>query len=166
MKKLEMVREVNRDEFEDRIQKEKSTQIRKRLRALRQVFDGHSAYATAFHFRMSPSSLERTGHRFNEEGWEGLEDKYRGRAPQMTAEEEDPFRDRILQGPTEADGIRGFHGKDADRILRDEFGVKVHFRTTDKILPRIGLSSLAPRPRNPKSNEKTQRVFKKTLFAG
>jgi len=125
------------------------------------VYQGLSARQAARKVNLSPSSVERAIHRFHEEGWDGLQDQYRGRAPLMTAEEEDEFRDRILQGPTEKDGVHVFHGKDAHRILREEFKRDVHLRTVYKILHRIGLSSLAPRPRNPKSDVKAQQAFKK-----
>ena len=160
--KLEIKRKVKAEEFLLRIKREKKSKIRKKIQALKLVHQGLSARQAAEKVKLSPSSVERAVHRFNAEGWEGLEDKYMGRIPQMTPEEEDAFRDRILHGPTEADGVSVFHGKDAHRILRDEFDVKVHFRTTYKILDRIGLSYLVPRPRHPKSDPQKQRVFKKT----
>ena len=159
--KLTIHRKVSQEEFDRRIAKEKKTKIRKKLRALKIVNKGYSARYAAAKFYLSSQTVERAVHRFNDHGWDGLQDQYRGRVPQMTAEEEDEFRDRILDGPTKEDKVSIFHGKDIHKILKDEFGVDVHFRTTYKILHRIGLSSLAPRPKNPKSDIEAQRTFKK-----
>jgi len=159
--KLTIHRKVSQDEFDRRIAKEKKTKIRKKLRALKIVNEGYSARYAAKKFYLSSQTVERAVRRFNDHGWDGLQYQNRGRVPQMTAEEEDELRDRILDGPTQEDKVRIFHGKDIHKILKDEFGVDVHFRTTYKILHRIGLSSLAPRPKNPKSDVEVQRTFKK-----
>jgi putative transposase len=160
--KLTIHRKVSPEEFDRRIVKEKKTKIRKKLRALKIVNEGHSARYAAAKFYLSSQTVERAVRRFNDHGWDGLQDQYRGRVPQMTAEEEDELRNRILDGPTKDDKVRVFHGKDIHRILKDEFGIDVHFRTTYKILNRIGLSSLTPRTQNPKSDIEIQRTFKKT----
>lgn len=93
--KLEIQRKVKFEEFLLRLKQEKKSKIR----ALMLVHQGFFARQAAKEVNLSSTSVERTIHRFNEQGWEGLPDQYRGRVPVMTAEEEDEFRDRILQGP-------------------------------------------------------------------
>ena len=47
-----------------------------------------------------------------------------GRPPNLPATEEASFKARFLADPTEADGVCTLRGKEAQRILKEEFGVE------------------------------------------
>ena len=59
----------------------------------------------------------------------------------------------MLAGPVPADeGLCTLRGKDARRILQQEFGVKYTLSGAYKVLHRLGFSYLSPRPRHRKND--------------
>jgi len=51
---------------------------------------------------------------------------------------------------------------DLKQIIAERFGVAYHERTVGKILHRLGVSHLSPRPRHPAQDERIVTEFKKT----
>jgi transposase len=48
-------------------------------------------------------------------------------------------------------------------VIKERFAVEVHERTVGKLLRRMGLTRLQPRPYHPKKDAAAQEAFKKTL---
>ena len=79
--------------------------------------------------------------------------KQRGNTPSLTPEQQEAFKQRLLAGPTDADGgICTLRGKDAQRVLEVEFGVCLKLPTVYEWMHRVGLSCLKPRPRHRKND--------------
>jgi transposase len=79
--------------------------------------------------------------------------KQRGNKPSLTPEQQEAFRNRLLAGPTDADGgVCTLRGKDAQRLLEVEFGVALKLPTVYEWMHRVGLSCLKPRPRHRKND--------------
>lgn len=77
----------------------------------------------------------------------------KGRAAKLTAEQRAAFRARILAGPAAADGgACRLGGADARRILAGEFGAELTLGAVYKLMHRLGLSCLRPRPRHRKND--------------
>jgi len=51
---------------------------------------------------------------------------------------------------------------DLQAVIRRRFDVEVHERTVGKLLERLGMTRLQPRPYHPKKDAEAQSAFKKT----
>jgi transposase len=70
------------------------------------------------------------------------------------------FKERIVAGAElERDGVVAFRGVDAQRILKEEFDVGCSLSSTYRLLHRIQLSWLVPRPRHPEADATAQATF-------
>ena len=69
----------------------------------------------------------------------------------------------MLAGPELArDGVVRWRCIDLRSEIAERFAVTMHERTVGKLLSRLGLSRVQPRPYNPKQNLEAQETFKKT----
>src|ERR1700751_4474689 len=99
------------------------------------------------------------GHTRDEgEGIEGLRDRpRRGRQPRVDAVTSARFKERIVAGAElQRDGVVAFRAGDAQRILKEEFEIDCSLSSTYRLLHRIKLSWLAPRPRHPQADATAQ----------
>ena len=72
----------------------------------------------------------------------------------------------VVAGPDPAKhGVVRWRCADLQIVLREAFKVEVHERTVGKLLRRLHLPRLQPRPHNPKLDLAAQEAFKKTLPA-
>ena len=77
----------------------------------------------------------------------------KGNTPALTPDELARFKARIKAGPTDKDGGKSvLRGKDARRILAEEFGKPLTLGSAYRLLHRAGLSHLRPRPRHRKND--------------
>jgi len=105
--------------------------------------------------------VQRWAYAYRDGGIGALDQKPRpGRAPKLARDREAHLKARIDAGPTDADGVCTLRGKDVQRILEQEFGVKYTLDGVYPLLHRLGYSCLAPRPRHEKQNPKAQTEFK------
>src|SRR5260221_2271601 len=82
------------------------------------------------------------------------------RLPQVDAVTSARFKERIVAGAElERDGVVAFRAVDAQRILKEEFAIDCSLSSTYRLLHRIKLSWLAPRPRHPQADATAQAVF-------
>src|SRR4029077_14549424 len=83
-----------------------------------------------------------------------------GRQPRVDAETSARFKERIVAGADlERDGGVAFRAVDAQRILKEEFEIDCSLSSTYRLLHRIQLSWLAPRPRPPQADATAQAAF-------
>jgi transposase len=96
-----------------------------------------------------------------EDGIEGLRDRPRpGRQPRVDTVTSARFKERIVAGAAlERDGVVAFRGIDAKRILKEEFDIDCGLSSTYRLLHRLKLSWLAPRPRHPEADATAQAQF-------
>ena len=74
------------------------------------------------------------------------------------------FKERIVAGAElERDGVVAFRAVDAQGILKEEFAIDCSLSSTYRLLHRIKLSWLAPRPRHPQADVTAQAVFSQHL---
>src|SRR6516162_7594023 len=111
---------------------------------------------------MIANMLEGMEH---EDGIEGLRDRPRpGRQPRVDAETSARFKERLVAGAAlERDGVVAFRGVDAQRILKEEFAIDCSLSSTYRLLHRIKLSWLVPRPRHPQADTTAQAAFSQLL---
>jgi transposase len=104
-------------------------------------------------------------NRYEEDGIAGLRDRPRpGRQPRVDAMTSARFKERIVAGAELArDGVVSFRAVDAQRILKEEFAIDCSLSSTYRLLHRIKLSWLAPRPRHPQADATAQAAFPQHL---
>jgi len=136
-----------------------------RILAIAHVLDGASRAEAAALCGMDRQTLRDWVHRFNAEGIGGLTNKAgSGRPPALSEEQMAEFKAIVLAGPDLArDGVVRWRCCDLQGVIATRFGVVLHERTVGKLLRRLRLTRLQPRPHNPKRDEAAQALFKTTL---
>jgi transposase len=135
-----------------------------RILAIALVLEGWSRAEAATACGMDRQTLRDWVHRYNHEGIGGLSDAQRsGRPPALSAEQMQELKDLVLSGPDLAiHGVTRWRCLDLCAAIADRYGVVVHERTVGKMLWRMGLTRLQPRPYHPKKDAAAQEAFKKT----
>ena len=126
-----------------------------RLRAVRYALDGCETQEIVETLGRSRSFVQDWCYAYRDGGLEAIKvSKPTGRPPKLEPEQQDAFKQRILNGPTDADGgLCTLRGIDAKRILAEEFDT--HFDSLSGVyvlLHRLGLSCLRPRPQHTKND--------------
>jgi transposase len=143
------------------IHAEARAKTRDRLRMVLLALRGWEAEQIAAALSSSRRTVQSWVYRYRDGGVEALrESRYNGRTPRLTQQQQEQFKQRMLVGPREADGVCTLRGKDAVAILKGEFGVKYSLNGAYKLLHRLGLSCLAPRPRHEKQDPAAQEKFR------
>ncbi len=135
-----------------------------RMLAIAHVLDGRSRTEAAELCGMERQTLRDWVHRFNAGGIEGLSNRSSpGRAPALSNEQIAQLKDLVLAGPDQAKhGVVRWRCSDLRGVIAEQFAVEVHERTVGKLLRRLRLTRLQPRPHNPKQDLEAQEAFKKT----
>ena len=122
---------------------------RDRYRAILLALEGHHAPVIAKTLARSRRFVQRWVYPYRDHGLAAVApERQTGRPPNLPATEEASFKERFLADPTEADGVCTLRGKEAQRILKEEFGVEYTLAGVYDLLHHLGLSCLAPRPRH------------------
>ena len=135
-----------------------------RILAIALVLEGSSRAEAAAACGMDRQTLRDWVHRYNHDGIGGLSDARRsGRPPALSAEQMQDLKALVLAGPDLAThGVTRWRCLDLSAAIADRYGVVVHERTVGKMLRRMGLTRLQPRPYHPKKHGAAQEAFKKT----
>jgi transposase len=136
-----------------------------RVLAIAHVLEGSSRADAAAACGMDRQTLRDWVHRYNREGLGGLSDGQRsGRPPALLTEQMQDLKDLVLAGPDLAiNGVTRWRCIDLCVVIAERYEVVVHERTVGKLLRRMGLTRLQPRPYHPKKDAAAQETFKKTL---
>jgi transposase len=137
-------------EFDRRIRGEGRAKQRDRYRAVRLALAGELTTTIMARLERSKNFVQRWCYAYRDGGLGAMVDKPRsGRPTKLPRDQERPFKQRLLNGPTDADGgVCTLRGKDVVRILEREFGVHYTLDGAYDLLHRLGLSCLKPRPRH------------------
>ena len=139
----------------------------RRLLALAMVLDGHPRSLAAQAGGMDRQTLRDWVHRYNAHGIEGLRDvRNKGRAPALSAEQMQELKGLVLAGPDlKQDGVVRWRCVDLQSQIKTRFEVELHERTVGKLLRRLGMTRLQPRPFHPKTDMAAQEACKETSHA-
>ena len=136
-----------------RVRTESDAKRRDRCRCVLLAIDGLTAPQIAQRVGRSRRFVQRWCYAYRDRGLDGLEPRPRsGRPPLLATTQHQAFKQRILDGPTEDDGVCTLRGVDAQRILEEEFGVSYSLNGVYRLLHQLNLSVLAPRPQHRKSD--------------
>jgi transposase len=148
-----------------RLARGESGRVCQRVLMIANMLEGMEHEEAARLAGLSRSAAYEWHNRYEEDGIEGLRDRPRpGRQPRVDAVTSARFKERMVAGATlERDGVVAFRGVDAQRILKDEFEIDCSLSSTYRLLHRIKLSWLAPRPRHPGADATAQAAFSQPL---
>lgn len=140
----------DQQELTQRISHESDAKQRDRYRAVLLAIQGQPAPVIMATLARSRNFVQRWAYAYRDHGLEAIGEKRRGgSSPRLSPTDEARFIARFKAGPTEADSGRcTLRGKDAVRILAEEFGVHYSLNGVYKLLHRHNLACLRPRPRH------------------
>jgi transposase len=135
----------------------------RRMLAIAMVLDGHPRSLAAQAGGMDRQTLRDWVHRYNADGIAGLRDAPRsGRTPALSERQLEELKALVLAGPDPArDGVVRWRCVDLRSVIASRYGVVVHERTVGKLLRRMGMTRLQPRPYHPRKDAAAQEAFKK-----
>lgn len=141
------------EELQSRARLKKYSSFADRIRAVVYAMKGETAEFIADALERDISWVFNWVSRYNETGFEALQDRPRsGQPKKLTPEQEAIFKNRVLKGPIKKDdGISRFTGKHLIVILKNEFSADYSLAGVYKLLHRLRLSHITPRPRHPKN---------------
>lgn len=136
----------------------------RRLLAIALILEGRARSEAAEQSGMDRQTLRDWVHRYNAEGVAGLVSRVApGRAPALSGQQMAELRALVVKGPDpETDGVVRWRCVDLREQILRRFSVELHERTVGKLLRRLGLTRLQPRPYHPKKDATAQEAFKKT----
>jgi transposase len=141
------------EQLRQRSRQQRDAKQRDRYRAVLLALEGHSAPAIAQTLARSRRSVQLWVYLYRDQGLEAICPKPQpGRPSKLPVSQQEPFKERMLAGPTPADGVCSLRAKDAQRILQEEFGVEYTLAGVYDLLHRLGFSYLVPRPRHRKND--------------
>src|SRR5712672_1323966 len=131
-----------------RLARHESGRVCQRVLMIANMLEGMEHEEAARLAGLSRSAAYEWHNRYEEDGLEGLRDRPRpGRQPRVDAMTSARLKERIVAGAELArDGVVAFRGVDAQRILKEEFAIECSLSSTYRLLQRMQLSWLAPRP--------------------
>lgn len=142
----------------------KDGQVVRRLLALALLLDGKSRTEAARQSGMQRQTLRDWVHRYNAEGIAGLKSRPPpGPTPLLTAQQMAELKELVVSGPDpEQDRVVRWRCVDLRAQIARRYSVTVHERTVGKLLRKLGLTRLQPRPYHPKKDAAVQEAYKKT----
>ncbi len=140
----------DREELAQRISRETDAKQRDRYRAALLAIEGEQTSTIEATLARSRGFVQRWAYAYRDHGIDAIGEQPRGGSqPKLDPQAQVRFIERFKAGPTEADGGRcTLRGKDAVRILADEFGVNYSLNGAYKMLHRHNLACLRPRPQH------------------
>ena len=140
---------------------EKNGRVASRLFGIANVLDGLGREQAAMQAGMTRQTLRDWVHRYNEQGIDGLKDRFVGSEGNLTSEQEKEIETLVMRGP-EGTLVR-WRRVDLQKEIEKRYAVSYHERTIGKLLHRLGFSHVSVRPKNPEADAAAQEDFKKTL---
>ena len=134
---------------------------RDRFRAVLMAIDGSEAPQIAARLHRSRRFVQSWVYRYRDGGVAALEDRPRAGKPcRLDPDQRQRFRQRILEGPTDADGgVCTLRGPQAQRIIQAEFGKKLSLPAVYALMHRLRLSPLRPAKRHTKNDPEAMKTW-------
>lgn len=164
MHAVKVVTDLSPKQLRRKARTQTDARVRIRLLAIANVLDGMSRGEAALCVGLSRNALHHWISRYNRKGLEGLSDRPRcGRPTNLDPQKAERFKQRVVTGAElSRDGIVSFRGWKLQEILSQEFDAEYALSSVYKVLNRLNLRPLQPRPRHPDTDELAQEEFKKT----
>lgn len=160
------VRPGDLDLLKQKARRETNAKQRDRFRAVAMAIEGMTTPAIMERLDRSKNFVQPWSYAYRDGGIEALFEKQRsGRPVKLSPDKEAAFKQRITDGPTDADSTCTLRGTNAQAILETEFGVQYSLPGVYALMHRLGLSCLKPRPQHLKNDpEKMQQWLDEAPF--
>src|SRR5215469_861625 len=137
----------------------------RRLLALALVLEGHSRTEAAQLNGMDRQTLRDWVHRYNNDGVAGLHSRLSpGRPPALTDKQMKELRIMVLDGPDpERNQVIRWRCADLRDEIATRWSVMLTERSVGRLLHRLEMTRLQPRPYHPKKDAGAQEAFKTSL---
>lgn len=141
-------------ELARRVAAEKNAKQRDRLRVVQLAVQGHQAPRIAQMLGRSRRFVQHWAYVYRDQGLDAVHAiPQTGQPRKLSLEQEAAFTARMLAGVTPADqDLCTLRGKEAQRVLAQEFGKHYTLGGAYALLHRLGFSCLMPRPRHRKND--------------
>ena len=148
-------------ELKLRARRETDALRRDRLRAVIRAIEGDDAPTIARVLGRSRRQVQGWAYAYRDGGIDAIHPPKRpGKRPRVNGPIAERLKSRLDAGPTAQDRVCTLRGRDVQRILCEEMGVKLSLNAAYATLHRMGYSCLAPRPRHEKRDPAAQEKFK------
>jgi transposase len=136
----------------------------RRLLSLAAVYDGMSRGDAARIGGVDRQTLRHWVLRFNEDGPEGLYDRWSsGPVCRLSDDQLRELATIVETGPDpETDGVVRWRRVDLQAVIKERFGVEYGERWVSQILHDLGFSHMSARPQHPRQEARMIEAFKKT----
>ena len=142
------------------IRKTTNAKQRDRYRVVQLAIDGWETADIQNALARSRGFVQRWCYTYRDHGLDAVQPiKQSGRPTKLPADRHEDFRQRVIDGPREEDGVCALLGNDIIRILEQEFGVSYSLSGVYDLLARLDLVVLAPRPKHRKSDPKAMQEW-------
>jgi transposase len=140
----------------------------RRLLSLALVLEGHTRMEAARLNGMDRQTLRDWVHRYNNDGVVGLHSRLSaGRPPALTDEQMEELRIIVLDGPDpERNQVIRWRCADLRDEIATRWSVTMTERSVGRLLHRLEMTRLQPRPYHPKKDAAAQEAFKKRARIG
>jgi transposase len=136
----------------------------RRLLAIALILEGHSREEAARLTGMDRQTLRDWVHRYNADGVAGLSSRWgAGRPPALNEAQMEELRSLVLAGPDlERNKVVRWRCVDLRAEIATRWSVTLTKGTIGRLLRRLHMTRLQPRPYHPKKDAAAQETFKKT----
>ena len=159
--------ELSAAELRDQAVRTEDGAVVRRLLGIALVLDGDSREAAARAVGMDRQTLCDWIHRYNTSGVAGLSSRTSpGRPPALNEAQMQELKALVLEGPDpERHQVVRWRCIDLRDEIAARWSVNLNERTIGKLLRRLGMTRLQPRPYHPKKDIAAQEAFKKTSLS-
>ena len=136
----------------------------RRLLGIALILEGHPREEAARFSGMDRQTLRDWAHRYNADGVVGLSSRCSlGRPPALNEAQMEELRSMVLEGPDpERNKVVRWRCVDLRAEIATRWSVTLTEGTVGKLLRRLRMTRLQPRPYHPKKDAAAQDSFKKT----
>jgi transposase len=152
-----VVEHLSEEELESLIRNEKSKRIAERLIFIRSLYSGEDVETAAKKLGRSRATGFWWLQHWNNHGPDGLKPRFVGGRPSKLSDEEREQLKRKLQSRS------SWTTREAQQLIRDEFGVEYHPVSVGRILRRLGMRFGKPYPRDYRRPDDAEARLKHTL---
>ena len=142
------------------VRRERNVSQRDRLRAVLLAVEGVETLDIQQMLGRSRGFVQRWAYAYRDGGIQAIARlPYPGKPARVRGELMERLKARIDAGPLAQDKVCSLRGKDLQRILAEEMGIKYSLQAVYNLLHRMGYSCLAPRPRHEYQDLEAQKKF-------
>lgn len=141
---MKLLTKISYEKVKFAYDKEKDGRLKQRLLIILKAFKIKSSYKIAEQTATTHTKVQRWINRFNKQGFQGLQDKYRPGKPSKISLEQKNQLIHIIENP--GDFRAGYNTIEVMDKIQKNFGTKYSLRHIYRLLENLDYSLITPRP--------------------